>query len=78
MYGETVFSNARRTRFTGSGRCCYHSWVKRAVVWTKAGRMECSKHLLTFKLAIDSEINIRILSGINEGDEIAATGGFLG
>ena len=74
MYGETVFNNAG-----GQGLLVPADAViiagKRAVVWVKAGDgMFEAKSVIIGNRFGDK---YQILSGLNEGDEIAATGGFL-
>lgn len=74
MYGETVFSNAG-----GQGLLVPEDAViiagKRAVVWTKTGdgMFEARSVLIGNRFGN----KYQIVSGLNEGDEIAATGGFL-
>jgi len=74
MYGETVFHNAG-----GQGLLVPEDAViiagKRAVVWTKTGdgMFEARNVLIGNRFGN----KYQIVSGLNEGDEIAATGGFL-
>ena len=74
MYGETVFN-----RSGGQGLLVPADAViiagKRAVVWTKTGdgMFEARSVLLGNRFGD----KYQIISGLNEGDEIAATGGFL-
>lgn len=74
MYGETVFNNAG-----GQGLLVPSDAViiagKRAVVWVKAGDGMFEVHSVQIGNRFGDKY--QILSGINEGDEIAATGGFL-
>jgi Cu(I)/Ag(I) efflux system membrane fusion protein len=74
MYGETVFSSAG-----GKGLLVPADAViitgKRAVVWTKAGDGVFEARSVQIGNRFGDKY--QILSGINEGDEIAATGGFL-
>ena len=74
MYGETIFSKAG-----GEGLLVPADAViiagKRAVVWTKTGDgMFEAKSIIIGNRFGDK---YQIVSGLNEGDEIAATGGFL-
>lgn len=74
MYGETIFSNAG-----GEGLLVPADAViiagKRAVVWVKTDdRMFEARNILIGKRFVDK---YQIVSGLNEGDEIVATGGFL-
>jgi membrane fusion protein, copper/silver efflux system len=74
MYGETVFSVSG-----GEGILVPADAViiagKRAVVWTKtSGNMFEAKNVLIGNRFGDK---YQIVAGLNEGDEIAATGGFL-
>ncbi len=74
MYGETVFNNAG-----GQGLLVPADAViiagKRAVVWAKAG--DGMFEARSVKIGNRFGDKYQILSGLNEGDEIAATGGFL-
>ncbi|MCX6150964.1 MAG: efflux RND transporter periplasmic adaptor subunit [Ignavibacteriales bacterium] len=81
MYGETVFNRA-----SGQGLLVPADAIifagKRAVVWSKTGDLPTGQAGGMFE-ARSVQIGNRfgdkyqILSGLNEGDEIAATGGFL-
>lgn len=74
MYGETVFNNAG-----GQGLLVPADAViiagKRAVVWAKAG--DGMFEARNVQIGNRFGDKYQILSGLNEGDEIAATGGFL-
>jgi Cu(I)/Ag(I) efflux system membrane fusion protein len=74
MYGETVFSNAG-----GQGLLVPADAViiagERAVVWTKTG--DGMFEARSVQIGNRFGDKYQILSGIKEGDEIAATGGFL-
>jgi Cu(I)/Ag(I) efflux system membrane fusion protein len=74
MYGETVFNNAG-----GQGLLVPADAVitagKRAVVWAKAG--DGMFEARNVQIGSRFGDKYQILSGLNEGDEIAATGGFL-
>jgi Cu(I)/Ag(I) efflux system membrane fusion protein len=74
MYGETVFNNA-----VGQGLLIPADAViiagKRAVIWTKTGDGMFEARSVIIGNRIGDKY--QILSGIKEGDEIAATGGFL-
>ncbi len=74
MYGETIFNSAG-----GQGLLVPADAViiagKRAVVWTKtADGMFEARSVQIGNRFVDK---YQIVSGLNEGDEIAATGGFL-
>jgi membrane fusion protein, copper/silver efflux system len=74
MYGETSFTISR-----GNGLLVPAGAVlftgKRNVVWVKTGKSIFEAH----EVAIGSRFGdkYQVISGLNEGDEIAATGGFL-
>jgi len=74
MYGETVFNKAG-----GQGLLVPTDAViiagKRAVVWVKTGDGMFEAHSVQIGNRFGDKY--QILSGLNEGDEIAATGGFL-
>ncbi len=74
MYGETVFNSAG-----GQGLLVPSDAViiagKRAVVWAKAGDGMFEARSVVIGNRIGDKYHI--VSGLNEGDEIAATGGFL-
>lgn len=74
MYGETIFSSAG-----GQGLLVPADAViiagKRTVVWAKAG--DGMFEARTVQIGNRFGDKYQILSGLNEGDEIAATGGFL-
>ncbi len=74
MYGETVFSS-----YGGQGLLIPASAViitgKRAVVWVKAGEGMFEAHEVILGNRYNNKYHI--ISGLNEGDVIAATGGFL-
>lgn len=74
MYGETVFSNSG-----GQGLLVPSDAViiagKRAVVWTKTG--DGMFEARSVQIGNRFGDKYQILSGIKEGDVIAATGGFL-
>ncbi|MBA4407409.1 efflux RND transporter periplasmic adaptor subunit [bacterium] len=74
MYGETVFNNAG-----GQGLLVPADAViiagKRTVVWAKAG--DGMFEARSVQIGNRFGDKYQILSGLNEGDEIAATGGFL-
>lgn len=74
MYGETVFNNAG-----GQGILVPADAViiagKRAVVWKKAG--DGMFEARSVQIGNRFGDKYQILTGLNEGDEIAATGGFL-
>jgi Cu(I)/Ag(I) efflux system membrane fusion protein len=74
MYGETDFNNAG-----GQGLLVPADAViiagKRAVVWTKTG--DGMFEARSVQIGNRFGDKYQILSGLNEGDEIAATGGFL-
>lgn len=74
MYGETVFSS-----YGGQGLLVPADAViiagKRAVVWVKAG--DGMFEAREVKLGNRYNNKYHIVSGLDEGDEIAATGGFL-
>ena len=74
MYGETIFSNA-----SGQGLLVPADAViiagKRVVVWAKAG--DGMFEARSVQIGNRFGDKYQILSGLNEGDEIAATGGFL-
>jgi len=74
MYGETVFSNAG-----GQGLLVPADAViiagKRAVVWAKTG--DGMFEARSVEIGNRFGDKYQIISGIKEGDEIAATGGFL-
>ena len=74
MYGETVFNN-----MGGQGLLVPADAViiagKRAVVWTKTG--DGMFEARSVQIGNRFGDKYQILSGLNEGDEIAATGGFL-
>jgi membrane fusion protein, copper/silver efflux system len=74
MYGETVFSSAG-----GQGLLVPADAViiagKRAVIWAKTG--DGMFEARSVQIGNRFGDKYQILSGINEGDEIAATGGFL-
>jgi Cu(I)/Ag(I) efflux system membrane fusion protein len=74
MYGETVFSNSG-----GQGLLVPADAViiagKRSVVWVKAG--DGMFEARSVQIGNRFGDKYQILSGLNEGDEIAATGGFL-
>ncbi len=74
MYGETVFSSAG-----GQGLLVPADAViiagKRAVVWVKTGDGMFEAHSVQIGNRFGDKY--QIVSGLNEGDEIAATGGFL-
>jgi Cu(I)/Ag(I) efflux system membrane fusion protein len=74
MYGETVFNN-----YGGQGLLVPADAViitgKRAVVWAKAG--DGMFEARSVQIGNRYGDKYQILSGLNEGDEIAATGGFL-
>jgi Cu(I)/Ag(I) efflux system membrane fusion protein len=74
MYGETVFNNAG-----GQGLLVPSDAViiagKRTVVWAKAG--DGMFEARSVQIGNRFGDKYQILSGLNEGDEIAATGGFL-
>jgi Cu(I)/Ag(I) efflux system membrane fusion protein len=74
MYGETIFSiNAGRGLLVPANSIIFAG--ERTVVWIKTsdGMFEASEVTVGEKFGH----NYQILSGLNEGDEIAATGGFL-
>lgn len=74
MYGETVFNNSG-----GQGLLVPADAViiagKRAVVWVKSGDKMFEAHSVQIGNRFGEKY--QIVSGINEGNEIAATGGFL-
>ena len=74
MYGETVFNKT-----SGQGLLVPTDAViiagKRAVVWTKTG--DGMFEARNVQIGNRFGDKYQILSGLNEGDEIAATGGFL-
>ncbi|KUO58554.1 hypothetical protein APF79_07020 [bacterium BRH_c32] len=74
MYGETIFNSAG-----GQGLLVPTDAViiagKRTVVWAKAG--DGMFEARTVQIGNRFGDKYQILSGLNEGDEIAATGGFL-
>lgn len=74
MYGETVFNSAG-----GQGLLVPTEAViiagKRAVVWTKAG--DGMFEARSVQIGNRFGDKYQILSGLNEGDEIASSGGFL-
>jgi Cu(I)/Ag(I) efflux system membrane fusion protein len=74
MYGETVFSKSG-----GQGLLVPEDAViiagKRAVVWTKTG--DGMFEARSVQIGNRFGDKYQIISGLNEGDEIAATGGFL-
>ncbi|MCX6169983.1 MAG: efflux RND transporter periplasmic adaptor subunit [Ignavibacteriales bacterium] len=74
MYGETVFNSAG-----GQGLLVPADAViiagQRAVVWTKTG--DGMFEARSVQIGNRFGDKYQILSGLNEGDEIAATGGFL-
>lgn len=74
MYGETVFNN-----YGGQGLLVPADAViiagKRAVVWAKTG--DGIFEARTVQIGNRYGDKYQILSGLREGDEIAATGGFL-
>ncbi|MCX6173880.1 MAG: efflux RND transporter periplasmic adaptor subunit [Ignavibacteriales bacterium] len=74
MYGETVFNKAG-----GQGLLVPADAViiagKRAVVWVKTGDGMFEAHSVQIGNRFGDKY--QIISGLNEGDEIAATGGFL-
>ena len=74
MYGETVFSKAG-----GQGLLVPTDAViiagKRAVVWVKTGDGMFEAHSVQIGNRFGDKY--QIVSGLKEGDEIAATGGFL-
>ncbi len=74
MYGETIFNSAG-----GQGLLVPADAViiagKRSVVWAKAG--DGMFEARTVQIGNRFGDKYQILSGLNEGDEIAATGGFL-
>jgi Cu(I)/Ag(I) efflux system membrane fusion protein len=74
MYGETIFNRAG-----GQGLLVPSDAViiagKRAVVWAKAGDGMFEARSVTIGNRIGDKYHI--VSGLNEGDEIASTGGFL-
>ncbi len=74
MYGETIFSNTG-----GQGLLVPVNAViiagQRTVVWAKAG--DGMFEARSVQIGNRFGDKYQILSGINEGDEIAATGGFL-
>lgn len=74
MYGETVFNS-----YGGQGLLVPADAViiagKRTVVWVKAG--DGMFEAREVKLGNRYNNKYHIISGLNEGDEIAATGGFL-
>ncbi|KAF0153556.1 MAG: Cu(I)/Ag(I) efflux system membrane protein CusB [Ignavibacteria bacterium] len=74
MYGETIFNSAG-----GQGLLVPADAViiagKRTVVWAKAG--DGMFEARTVQIGNRFGDKYQILSGLNEGDEIAATGGFL-
>lgn len=74
MYGETMFNNTG-----GQGLLVPADAViiagKRAVVWVKAGDGMFEAHSVQIGNRFGDKY--QIVSGLNEGDEIAATGGFL-
>ncbi len=74
MYGETIFNSAG-----GHGLLVPADAViiagKRAVVWAKAGDGMFEARSVTIGNRYGDKYHI--VSGLNEGDEIAATGGFL-
>ena len=74
MYGETVFNNA-----SGQGLLVPADAViiagKRAVVWAKTG--DGMFEARSVQIGNRFGDKYQIVSGLNEGDEIAATGGFL-
>ena len=74
MYGETVFANSKGEGIlVPAGALLFTG--KRSVVWVKTGDGIFEAH----KVDIGSRFGnkYQILSGLSEGDEIAATGGFL-
>jgi len=74
MYGETVFS-----KYGGQGLLVPADAVifagKRAVIWLKTG--DGMFEARSVQLGNRFGDKYQIVSGLNEGDEIAATGGFL-
>lgn len=74
MYGETIFNNAG-----GQGLLIPADAViiagKRTVVWAKAG--DGMFEARSVQIGNRFGDKYQIVSGLNEGDEIAATGGFL-
>jgi Cu(I)/Ag(I) efflux system membrane fusion protein len=74
MYGETIFSKA-----SGEGLLVPADAViiagKRVVVWIKTG--EGTFEGRNIQIGNRFGDKYQIISGLNEGDEIAATGGFL-
>ena len=74
MYGETIFNSAG-----GQGLLVPADAViiagKRTVVWAKAG--DGMFEARSVQIGNRFGDKYQILSGLNEGDEIAATGGFL-
>ena len=74
MYGETIFSNSG-----GVGLLVPADAViiagKRAVVWAKIG--DGMFEARSVQIGSRFGDKYQIVSGLNEGDEIAATGGFL-
>lgn len=74
MYGETIFS-----KVGGEGLLVPADAViiagKRVVVWLKTGDKTFEAHAVQIGSRFGDKY--QIISGINEGDEIAATGGFL-
>lgn len=74
MYGETVFNNA-----SGQGLLVPADAViiagKRTVVWAKAG--DGMFEARNVQIGNRYGDKYQILSGLNEGDEIASSGGFL-
>ncbi len=74
MYGETIFSAAEGTGLLIPADAVIFSG-NRNVVWVKTSDGMFKAHTVTVGRKYSNKY--QILSGLNEGDEIAATGGFL-
>ena len=74
MYGETVFEKS-----FGKGIVVPSDAIlftgKRNIVWVKAGDGMFEAREVTLGIKMDAQY--QILSGLNEGEEIASTGGYL-